>query len=104
MLSIRFDSKSEWWVSSGIFERLFKTAIQSGSMPAHLEQWLQAADANGGLALSKIPADEAAQLTAALRSTAKSEVQRLKDAATPSPDGAYCVSLRKLLALDFQAS
>jgi hypothetical protein len=100
MLSIRFGPDTEWWVSAGTFARLFETALREGTMPAHPEQWLHVADANGGLDVSQLAPAEAGELTAALRSTAEREVQRLQDRAATSPDGSYRVSLQKLLALD----
>ena len=99
MLSIRFDSTSEWWVSGGTFERLFQTALRDGSMSTDLEQWLHVADANGGLDLSKLEPADARQLAAALRSTAEREVRRLENTSATTPDGSYRVSLEKMLAL-----
>jgi hypothetical protein len=99
MLSIRFGSEGEWWVSGKVFERLFQTALKDGSMPEHLEEWLYVADANGGLSVSHMAPDEAAQLIAALRSTAEREVEQLRDAGATTEDGSYRISLEKLLAL-----
>jgi hypothetical protein len=100
MLSIRFDSNSEWWVSSATFTRLFETALREGVMPARLEQWLDVADANGGLDISELDSADAAELVTALRSMAEREVERLRDASPTTPDGSYRVSLEKLLALE----
>jgi hypothetical protein len=100
VLSIRFDAKTEWWVSGGTLARLFEVALRDGLMPAHLEQWLHIADANGGLDLSQLAPTEAADLAAALRSTAEREVQRLADTSETTPDGSYRVSLQKLLSLN----
>jgi hypothetical protein len=99
MLSIRFDSKTEWWVSGGTFARLFEAALRDGIMPARLEEWRHIADANGGLDLSQLAPADAGEFVAALRSTAEREVQRLKDASATTPDGSYRISLQKLLAL-----
>jgi hypothetical protein len=100
MLSIRFDSKTEWWVSGTTFARLFETALRDGIMPAQLESWLHVADANGGLDISQLPLDEASELVTALRSTAEREVQRLWRTGATTPDGSYRLSLQKLLELD----
>ena len=99
MLSIRFNPKSEWWVSGSAFERLFQAALKDGIMPARLEEWFHVADANGGLDVSQIAPAEADELVAALRSTAEREVLRLRDAGAASDDGSYRISLEKLLAL-----
>ena len=100
MLSIRFDSRNEWWVSGGAFTRLFQAAQKDGLMAKDLEQWLHVADANGGLDVSQIAPAEAVRLATALRSTAEREVQRLRDLTPTSDDGSYRASLQKLLALD----
>lgn len=99
MLSIRFDSKAEWWVSGGTFARLFESALSQGIMPPHLEQWLHIADANGGLDLSQLAPADAGELVASLRCTAEREVQRLGDKGVTTPDGSFRISLQKLLAL-----
>jgi hypothetical protein len=52
MLSILFDSKTERWVSGGIFQRLVEAALRGGTMPPHLEEWRYIAEANGGMTLS----------------------------------------------------
>jgi hypothetical protein len=100
MLSIRLDAKTEWWVSGGVFDRLFEAALRNGSMPSHLERWLHVADANGGLDVSQLPAADSSQLIAALRSTAEGEVRRLSHASADTADGSYRFSLQKLLALE----
>lgn len=97
MLSIRFNLKHEWWVSGTTFDRLFQSALDSGKMPSRLEHWRHIADANGGLELSTMEQSEANELVTALRSTAESELNRLKNADPTSEDGSYCVSLIKLL-------
>ena len=100
MLSIRFDSNTEWWVSGGTFARLFEAALREGTMPVHLGEWLHVAEANGGLDVSELAAADAGQLVAALRSTAEREVHRLRDRSATTPDGSYRISLQKLLALE----
>jgi hypothetical protein len=100
MLSIRFDSKTEWWVSSETFARLVEAALRDGVMPAHLEEWRHIADANGGLDLSQLAPADADEFVAAIRSTAEREVQRLRHASATTPDGSYRVSLQKLLTLE----
>jgi hypothetical protein len=99
MLSIRFDSKTEWWVSSGIFERLVEAALQDSAMPPHLEEWYYIAVANGGMDVSRFPPVAACGFVAALRSTAEREVQRLRDAGATTPDGSYRIGLQRLLTL-----
>lgn len=99
MLSIRFSSDREWWVSGQVFARLFQTALRSGIMPAGLEEWFHVAEANGGLDLSQIPTAEARELVAALQSTAEREVQFFQDSALATEDSSYRISLQKLLAL-----
>jgi hypothetical protein len=99
MLSIRFDSQTEWWVSGGLFERLVEAARQDGAMPPHLEEWRHIAAANGGMDLSRFPAVAACEFIAALRSTAEREVQRLRDASATTPDGSYRIGLQRLLTL-----
>ena len=99
MLSIRFDSKREWWVSGRAFARLFQTALRDGVMPANLEDWFHAAEANGGLDVSEIDQSEAGALVAALYSTAEREVEQLRNADQATEDGSYRISLQKLLAL-----
>src|SRR3954469_6287748 len=98
MISIRFDSESEWWVSGKVFERLFQSALKDGTMPSHLEEWLRVADANGGFNVSHLAPAEAGELIAALRSTAEREVEQLRDVPETTEDGSYRVSLEKLLA------
>lgn len=99
MLSIRLDSKREWWVSGKVFERLVQAAL-SNRMPPHLEKWRHVADANGGFDLSEIDPAEAGELLANLRSTAAQEVQRLKDADERTDNGSYRISLQKFLTLE----
>lgn len=100
MLSIKFDSDREWWVSGMIFERLFQAALDGGEIPPELEGWRHSADANGGLDCSSMDAAEAKRLVTALRTTAKLEVEALEHANRVSEDGSYYVSLRKLLDLE----
>jgi hypothetical protein len=100
MLSIRFDSNNEWWVSGRVLTRVFETSLNDGTMPKRLEEWLHVADANGGLDLSQIGPNDAAELKTALYSTAEREVQRLRAARPTTEDGSYRISLEKLLALD----
>lgn len=100
MLSIRFNSKADWWVSGEAFTRLFEAALRGGNMPADLRKWLDVADANGGLDLSRLAPDDASVITAALRVTAERETEHLKNARPTTPDGSYRASLEKLLALE----
>jgi len=48
MLSIRFDTDHEWWISSQVFERLFVSALDHDQLSRELEEWRHVADANGG--------------------------------------------------------
>jgi len=54
MLSIRFDTDHEWWISSQVFERLFVSALDHDQLSRELEEWRHVADANGGFSLVDI--------------------------------------------------
>lgn len=100
MLSIRFDDKNEWWVSGGIFERLFQTALRDRIMPPYLENWLYAAQASGGLSLSRRDPADVAKLVTALRTVAERDVKRFKDADPTTADGSYRVGLERFLRME----
>ncbi len=97
MLSIRFDDEREWWVSGGVFEGLFLSALEHGQVSPELAEWRFVADANGGLSLNNPGA--ATELATGLRAAAAAEVARLGDVDTQSEDGPCKESLEKLLAL-----
>ena len=96
MLSIRFGGDNEWWVSGGIFERLFQSALDHGKMSPELEYWRHVADANGGLDLSLLDASAANGLVKALRDTALHDLAKLGDVDDESEDGSYKASLLKI--------
>ena len=100
MLSICFteDHKHEWWVSSGVFERLFSSAIEHGQLAPSLEEWQHVAAANGGLSFGEDEQNVARELMSGLRAAAIAELARLGDVDLHTQDGAYKVSLEKLLA------
>jgi hypothetical protein len=106
MLSIRFDNDHEWWVSGGVFERLFLSALEHGQLAPSLEEWRHVADANGGFSLARLEPAVARDLTAGLRAAASAELARLGNVDLRTEDGSYKVSLEKLLAVtaDLQVS
>src|SRR5215470_2512396 len=99
MLSIRFDTDHEWWVSGRVFERLFLSALEHGQLAPSLEEWRHVADANGGFSLARLEPAVARDLTAGLRAAASAELARLGDVDLRTEDGTYKVSLEKFLAM-----
>lgn len=99
MLSIRFGTDHEWWVSGRVFERLFLSALEHGQLAPSLEEWRHMADANGGLSFGEDEQDAACELIAGLRAAAIAELEQLRDADLHTQDGTYKVSLEKLLAV-----
>jgi len=99
MLSIRFDTDREWWVSGRVFERLFLSALEHGQLAPSLEEWRHVADANGGFSLARLEPAVARDLTAGLRAAASAELARLGEVDLRTEDGTYKVSLEKLLAV-----
>jgi hypothetical protein len=97
MLSIRFSTDHEWWVSGRIFDRLFQSGLASGKMLPKLEYWHHVADANGGLELTLLEPLEAKELMMALRDAALHEIAKLGEVDAESEDGAYKASLLKML-------
>jgi hypothetical protein len=102
MLSIRFDTDHEWWVSSRVFERLFLSALEHGQLAPSLEEWRHVADANGGFSLARLEPAIARDLIAGLRTAASAELVRLGNVDLRTEDGTYKVSLEKLLAIPDQ--
>lgn len=98
MLSIRFDTEREWWVSGRVFERLFLSAVEHGQLAPSLEEWRHVADANGGLSFDRVEQGVAAELMVGLRAEARAELARLGNVDLQTEDGTYKVSLEKLLA------
>jgi hypothetical protein len=99
MLSIRFDTDHEWWVSGRVFERLFLSALEHGQLAPSLEEWRHVADANGGFSLARLEPAVARDLIAGLRAAASAELARLGDVDLRTEDGTYKVSLEKLLGV-----
>jgi hypothetical protein len=99
MLSIRFDDEREWWVSSGVFERLFICALEYGQLVPELEEWRHIAEANGGLSLADVEPAVARGLKAGLREAASEELSRLRAMDLRAEDDSYKVALEKLLAI-----
>ena len=97
MLSITFDTKSEWWVPSHTFERLFQSALDAGDLPASFEEWMHIAVANGGLDLSLLEPAVSTGLVTGLRKTAVRDVSRFGDEPVTTEDGDYALALRKFL-------
>lgn len=97
MLSIKFDTQSEWWVPGKTFERLFHAALDAGDLPASFEEWMHIADANGGLDLSAVEPAVSGALVNGLRKAAVRDVSRYGDEAITSDDGDYALALRKFL-------
>ena len=98
MLSIRFDTDHEWWVSGRVFERLFLSALEHGQLSPSLEEWRHVADANGGFSFGEDEQDVARDLMTGLRAAAIAELSRLGNVDLHTQDGTYKVSLEKLLA------
>lgn len=80
MLSIRLNTEREWWVSSIVFDRLFKSALDAENKPFGLEHWRHVAHANGGLDLTALEQFEANALLRVLRRAAEGELIRLSNA------------------------
>lgn len=99
MLSIRFDTDHEWWVSGRVFERLFLSALKHGQLAPSLEEWRHVADANGGFSLARLEPGVARDLITGLRAAASAELARLGEVDLHTEDGTYKVSLEKLLAV-----
>jgi hypothetical protein len=99
MLSIRFDTDHEWWVSGRVFERLFLSALEHGHLAPSLEEWRHVADANGGFSLGRLETSVARDLLNGLRAAAIAELARLGNVDLHTQDGTYKVSLEKLLAV-----
>jgi hypothetical protein len=99
MLSIRFDTDHEWWVSGRVFERLFLSALEHGQLAPSLEDWRHVADANGGFSLASLETSVARDLLTGLRAAAIAELARLGNVDLHTQDGTYKVSLEKLLAV-----
>jgi hypothetical protein len=97
MLSIKFDTQSEWWVPGKTFERLFRSAIGAGDLPASLEEWMHIADANGGLDLSVVEPAVSGALVNGLRKAATRDVARYGDEPITTEEGDYALALRKFL-------
>ncbi|MFD7846105.1 hypothetical protein ACFV4K_24570 [Nocardia sp. NPDC059764] len=96
MLSVRFGSENEWWVSGSVFDRLFDAAIGYELMPGDLEDWRYVVDANGGMDVNKEKPQDAGRFKAALLESAQRElnsVERTQDNWT------YTTSLEKLVKL-----
>lgn len=99
MLSIRFDTDREWWVSGRVFERLFLSALEHGQLAPSLEEWRHVADANGGFSLARLEPAVARDLITGLRAAASAELARLGNVDLRTEDGTYKVSLEKLLVV-----
>lgn len=99
MLSIRFGTDHEWWVSGRVFERLFLSALEHGQLAPSLEEWRHVADANGGFSLARLETSVARDLLIGLRAAAIAELEQLRDVDLHTQDGTYKVSLEKLLAV-----
>lgn len=99
MLSIRFESDREWWVSSQVFERLFLSALDRKYITPALEKWRHIADANGGLSLADIDLSIAHDLKIGLLKAASAELEQFRDVNPNTEDDAYILSLEKLLTL-----
>lgn len=101
MLSICFTEghKHEWWVSSGVFDRLFSSALEHGHLAPSLEEWRYVAAANGGLSFGDDEQDVARELMAGLHAAAIAELVRLGNVDLRTEEGTYKVSLEKLLAV-----
>jgi hypothetical protein len=97
MLSIRFDTEREWWVSGRIFERLFLSALEHGQLAPLLEEWRHVADANGGLSFDRVEQGVAAELMVGLRAEARAGWRGSGNVDLQTEDGTYRVSLGKTL-------
>jgi hypothetical protein len=101
MLSICFtaDLKHEWWASSGVFNRLFLSALEHGYLPDSVSEWRHVAAANGGLSFDADEQAIADELMEGLTAAARADLTRLGDVDLGTDDGTYKVSLEKLLAV-----
>ncbi len=99
MLSIQFDSHHEWWVSGYVFERLFRAALDAGTLAPDLAELLYVAYANGGLHLEYLEPEQARRFVVGLRRAAGSELRKLEGAVSGPQDLTYQVSMRKLVAI-----
>ncbi|GAB0104777.1 hypothetical protein JMUB6875_37520 [Nocardia sp. JMUB6875] len=96
MLSVRFGSEAEWWVSGAVFDRLFDAAVEYGVMPDDLADWRYVVDANGGMDVDEEQPQDAIRFRGALLESARLEldsVERTED------NRSYVTSLEKLVSL-----
>jgi len=100
MQSITFGQGRDWWVPGRVFDRLLRSAEQSGRASGDTLRWLRVAEANYGLDVSTIEPASAADLVATLRDVARRDLAGLANVApTDGEDGMYRSSLEKLLEL-----
>ncbi|MFD6155195.1 hypothetical protein ACFWF7_16055 [Nocardia sp. NPDC060256] len=97
MLSIRFGHDRERWVSGSIFDRLFAAGLRSEVIRPELAEIQHRANANGGLDFGLLDANQAAELTIAIRDAARQEITGLASMSLCPDDQSYLAGLARLL-------